>query len=354
MNPLVRAALPAVLADQFGLADTAIEPDRFSEYGDDIEAARAAYEAEPEVRVAFESGTAPTRWASRAGRSCSISTRGRPTTPSRPRSTWAATRPDHRRARPGRRGGRRLPLRPRRRRRHPLRGHRRLPAARPGVGDRLDPVRSRGGGLVPDRAVRRGHGVRRSAHADLFVASDAPDGQDVNVQVSLSEVRPDGVEYLVTNGWLDLADRAEDRRRTNGLEIVHPFTERARRPLEQGTYVEARVDIPSFAHVFRAGSQLRLTIATPGRNHATWEFENPDYGGFVPTHPSAVRPTCRRPSCCRGSRTSTFPPCRRRRVRACGAWRAGPSCRPRTRRGDPPCCRHATRGGRAGAGAALR
>jgi hypothetical protein len=36
--------------------------------------------------------------------------------------------------------------------------------------------------------------------------------------------------------------------------------------------------------VFRTGSQLRLTIATPGRNHATWEFENPDYGGFVPTH----------------------------------------------------------------------
>jgi uncharacterized protein len=47
MNPLVRGALPAVLAEQFGLADTAIEPDRFTEYGDDVEAARAASEAEP-------------------------------------------------------------------------------------------------------------------------------------------------------------------------------------------------------------------------------------------------------------------------------------------------------------------
>ena len=160
------------------------------------------------------------------------------------------------------------------------------------------------------------------AYADLFVASDAPDGQDVNVQVTLSEVRPDGVEYLVTNGWLDLADRAEDRRRTNGLEIVHPFTERARRPLEQGTYVEARVDIPSFAHVFRAGSQLRLTIATPGRNHATWEFENPDYGGFVPTNEVGVRPTCRRRSCCRGSTDVEVPamapaPCPGLRGMAC-------------------------------------
>ena len=118
-------------------------------------------------------------------------------------------------------------------------------------------------------------------YADLYVASDAT---DVHVQVSVSEVRPDGVEYLITNGWLDLANRAEDPRRTSDLEVVHPFTEDARQPVTPGEYVEARVDIPSFAHAFRAGSQLRLTIATPGRNHATWEFENPDYGGQIPTN----------------------------------------------------------------------
>src|SRR5690606_27535776 len=70
----------------------------------------------------------------------------------------------------------------------------------------------------------------------------------------------------------------------DGLEVVHRFTERAMRPLTPGRFVEARVEIPSFAHAFRAGSQLRVTVATPGRNHATWEFENPDYGGAVPTH----------------------------------------------------------------------
>jgi len=47
--------------------------------------------------------------------------------------------------------------------------------------------------------------------------------------------------------------------------------------------VEARIGLPSFAHPVRAGSRLRLSIATPGRNHATWEFENPDYGGDIPT-----------------------------------------------------------------------
>src|SRR5690606_26185957 len=118
------------------------------------------------------------------------------------------------------------------------------------------------------------------AVADLYVASDA---SDVHVQVSVSEVRPDGTEYLVQNGWLDIGHRAEDRRRSDGLEVVHRFTEDAYEPLRPGRFVRARIDIPSFAHAFRAGSRLRLSIATPGRNHATWEFANPD-DGTVPTH----------------------------------------------------------------------
>ena len=63
---------------------------------------------------------------------------------------------------------------------------------------------------------------------------------------------------------------------------MHRFTERAYRPLEGNEAVEARIAIPGFAHAFRAGSRVRLSIATPGRNHATWEFEPPDYGGDTP------------------------------------------------------------------------
>src|SRR5690606_41124926 len=66
------------------------------------------------------------------------------------------------------------------------------------------------------------------AVADLYVASDA---SDVHVQVSVSEVRPAGTEYLVQNGWLDIGHRAEDLRRSDGLEVVHRFTEDAYEPL---------------------------------------------------------------------------------------------------------------------------
>jgi predicted acyl esterase len=104
------------------------------------------------------------------------------------------------------------------------------------------------------------------------------------VQVSVSEVRPDGIEYLVQNGWLRLGHREIDGSLTNWLEIGHSFEEDDFEPLVPGEFTRAKVEIPAFAHAFRAGSQLRLTVATPGRNHATWEFEGPDYGGATPTH----------------------------------------------------------------------
>jgi predicted acyl esterase len=282
MHPLVRAALPAVLADQFGLADVELAPDRFAHLGDDVAAARAAYEAEAPVHVMFESGIGANELGE-AGGTFDLDLEAWPTDGARAATFYLGADESLTPERPG--GGAdgtdafRF---------DPEAGGSTLFG---GTGDYplLDP-------LWDMEWTRFGPGEELSyltdpftsdtvfagpAYARLFVASDA---DDVHVQVSLSEVRPDGTEYLVTNGWLDLAHRAEDRRRSDGLEIVHPFTERARQPVEPGRWVEARVDIPSFAHAFRAGSQLRLSIATPGRNHATWEFDNPDHGDLVPTH----------------------------------------------------------------------
>jgi uncharacterized protein len=283
LPPLLRAALPAVLADQFDVADVALEPDRFAEFGTDVEGARAAYEAEQPVRVIFESGLG----ANEVGEPGGTFELGF--------DSWPAAEADRTRLYLG--------------------AGETLTAGRPGRGSRgaVDSFRfdAEAGGAtlfggtgeypLLDRVwnvdwTRFDPGEELSylsepfgtdtvfagpAYADLYAASEA---DDVHVQVSLSEVRPDGVEYLITSGWLDLAHRREDRRRSRGLEIVHPFTARALQPLDAGEFVRARVDIPSFAHAFRAGSQLRMSIATPGRNHATWEFENPDYGGALPVH----------------------------------------------------------------------
>ncbi|MGH9228283.1 MAG: CocE/NonD family hydrolase [Acidimicrobiales bacterium] len=303
LNPVVRALAPPVLAGQFQLRDVELEPDRFARFGDDHGSALAAYESEDPVRVMFESGIGENEVGEQGG-TFELELESWPPGDAEP-VTWYLGDDERLTAyEPGRRtdgdadgfefdpdaGGATL-----------FGGTGDYPLLDPvwtgadwtrfGEGEELSYLTE----PLADDLVVAGPGV-----ADLWVSSDvparpppaAPDGVglrptgtsfDVDLQASISEVRPDGVEYLVTNGWLRVGHRAENRRRTDGLEVVHRFTERAYEPLEGDEVVEARIDIPGFAHAFRAGSRLRLSIATPGRNHATWEFEPPDYGGDVPT-----------------------------------------------------------------------
>lgn len=115
--------------------------------------------------------------------------------------------------------------------------------------------------------------VAGSGFAELYIGADVP---DADVQVAVSEVRADGVEHLVQNGWLRLGHRAIDEARSTGLEVVHPFTDEVYEPLPDDELVQARVEIPAMGHVFEEGSRLRLTISSPGRNHVTWTFEPPE------------------------------------------------------------------------------
>jgi uncharacterized protein len=282
LNPVVRALAPPVLAGQFHLRDIELEPDRFARFGDDHAAALAAYEAEDRVRVLFESGIGENEIGEQGG-TFELGFDSWPTGDAEP-VTWYLD--DDERLTPDK-PGRRSDGNADHFRFDPEAGGATLFG---GTGDYplLDPV------WTDAEWTRFGEGEELSyltepladdlvvagpAVVDLWVSSDVP---DVDLQASISEVRRDGVEYLITTGWLRVGHRAEDRRRTDGLEVVHRFTERDYRPLEGSTVVEARVDIPGFAHAFRAGSRIRLSIATPGRNHATWEFEPPDYGGDVP------------------------------------------------------------------------
>lgn len=114
--------------------------------------------------------------------------------------------------------------------------------------------------------------VAGPALADLYLRSPV---EDASVQVTLTEVRPDGVEVLVQSGWLRLGHRAA--RPGEGLRLDRSYTQERFSPLLPGAWFQAQVEIPSFAHPIRAGSQLRMSVSAPGRNHGTWEFEAPDY-----------------------------------------------------------------------------
>jgi uncharacterized protein len=100
-----------------------------------------------------------------------------------------------------------------------------------------------------------------SGSADLWISSSVP---DTDVQVTLSEVRPDGQETFVQNGWLRLSHRRLDAARSTAIRPDHTYTRADTSPLTPGKPELVRIELQPFNHVFRAGSAIRLSVDAPG------------------------------------------------------------------------------------------
>jgi predicted acyl esterase len=110
---------------------------------------------------------------------------------------------------------------------------------------------------------------------DLHVRSSA---RDTDLQVTLSEVRPDGRETYVQNGWLRASHRKLDRRRSTALDPFPTHVKRDAAPLPRGRYALVRVPIYPVAHAFRAGSRIRVTVQATGGDRPRWDFATLDRG----------------------------------------------------------------------------
>lgn len=100
------------------------------------------------------------------------------------------------------------------------------------------------------------------ASADLWVAAT---GGDADLQVTLTELRPDGQETYVQRGWLRLSNRALDEAASTPLLPVHLGRADRLMPVLPGRPVLARVEINKMGHYFRKGSRLRVWIDTPAQ-----------------------------------------------------------------------------------------
>jgi predicted acyl esterase len=109
-----------------------------------------------------------------------------------------------------------------------------------------------------------------NSSVDLWLKSTAT---DTDLQVTITEVRPDGKEVYVQNGWLRASDRALTADATE-LRPTHPLTQAAVQLLPNRTYSLARVEMVPFAHVFRAGSRIRVIIDAPGGSRPAWSFDD--------------------------------------------------------------------------------
>jgi len=111
--------------------------------------------------------------------------------------------------------------------------------------------------------------VLGSASVDLWIQSTAA---DTDLEVTLTELRADGHERYVQNGWLRASHRKLDEKRSTELRPRHTHLEADAEPLPKGQFVLARVELLPVAHVFRAGSRLRISVETPGGNRPLWTF----------------------------------------------------------------------------------
>jgi len=139
---------------------------------------------------------------------------------------------------------------------------------------------------LDETTVMVGHGS-----VDLWLRSTAC---DADLEVTLSEVRPDGLETKVQSGWLRASHRAL-REDATELRPVKSHYEEDAADLVDGEWNEVRVEIMPFAHIFREGSRVRLEVDTPGDSCADWTFilqefpENPTHTiAHDVDHPSSV------------------------------------------------------------------
>jgi predicted acyl esterase len=101
----------------------------------------------------------------------------------------------------------------------------------------------------------------------------------VDLQATISEVRPDGNETFVQNGYLRTSWRKLSTGANNFLKepstLLDPIpTGRANdlKPLPKNRYVEVVIPLYYEGHEYRAGSRIRVTIAAPNGAQPVWSF----------------------------------------------------------------------------------
>ena len=104
---------------------------------------------------------------------------------------------------------------------------------------------------------------------DLWVRSSTP---DVDLQATISEVRPDGNETFVQNGWVRASDRMLDPTRSTLLEPVLSLRSSDVQPMPPDDFVEVVIPLYYEGHAYRAGSRIRVTIAAPNGTQPVWSF----------------------------------------------------------------------------------
>jgi len=269
------AMVPVFMEDVFG-APLSLPDPRFADYTD-YEEARSDYEAEQPLRVIFESGAAPDVAPGAPQGTFEQHFDAWPL-PSTEVSRWffqpegglSPSEP------PAEGGASSFLLDPEAGQRgtlasgsvNPLQPDWNLAQPAPGM------AASFVGPPLEEDMVMIGH-----ASVDLWVQSTA---EDADLEACITEVRPDGFESYIMCGWLRASRRALAESSTE-LRPIQMHYETDVEPLAAGEWNYTRIEMMPFSHIFRAGSQIRVVVDTPGDSMASWRFKLLEFEE-TPTH----------------------------------------------------------------------
>ena len=98
-----------------------------------------------------------------------------------------------------------------------------------------------------------------AGRVDVWVRSSTP---NVDLQATISEVRPDGKETFVQNGWVRGNERKLDAAKSTLLEPVLSLRESDVSSMPR-SYVPVTIPLYYEGHMYRAGSRIRVRISAP-------------------------------------------------------------------------------------------
>ena len=94
----------------------------------------------------------------------------------------------------------------------------------------------------------------------------------VDLQVTVTEVRPDGKETFVQGGWLRTSLRKLDARKSTLLEPVLSLRRADAAPLPRGRFTKVTIPLYYEGHAYRRGSRIRIIISAPNGDQPIWAF----------------------------------------------------------------------------------
>jgi hypothetical protein len=129
----------------------------------------------------------------------------------------------------------------------------------------------------------------------LWVKSSTP---DVDLQATVSEVRPDGNETFVQDGWMRASERKLATSKANMLKqkptLLQPIPTLLPtdvEPMPANQFVPVTIPLYFEGHAYRAGSRIRVTISAPNGTQPIWSFSHTQPTGTTAAESIAFSPS---------------------------------------------------------------